>query len=676
MLSGLIKSTRSISSSRFLPRTALAVQQVLVQQTHKILGTSRFVIFVVYLFLGTIVVGLSTPTFKGDAAEYTLLTIAIASHVSSDICPADILLAQSLFPEFSWFHTSIVKHWSEGARLPPGFLNGTDKQVYAIHYFGYSAIAALPFRILQTIGLNPTRCFLWVDWTCLVILLLAARAYFGSIGRSAAATGIFLMGVGIPYWNWASPEFFTATLSLSALLLMAASSVMRSAALVGMAAMQNPPVLVLLGMGPLVVIAERVVTLGPSSVPLAMSRDRLWSLALGGLLGAAIALMPIYFSLQHFGSWNIIASGATDPRLVTLHRLVSYYLDLNQGMIVAIPGVVLLAAYLLMRGRRQLILLAPTAVCSIMLAAPALGTQNWNAGSAGMMRYIAWGAAPVFYLLYACLRQQKNWSSGALLLFLVLQYACLKHSERYTHTSFSPTARWFLHHAPQFYHPEPEIFVDRLSQAEPMLDYDAVYSVQFGPTPKTLYYAGSAKSLAKLCPGGGRPSAASTAKASYDGWTYLNGTIKCDDTHLYIDTIDVFRFQGREDALLQDGWSRFEIASPSEGGVWSLGKTSRFLVRTSSAEVEAMTIRGIYRDGNTATKVIVNGTVLGWWHLDRPNRIPLAGVDVSKSLHIQLHHQAPAAPSEQDTRKLALFMNEVSISYRLNAQGVHARSLK
>lgn len=655
-----------ISSIPFLPRAGHWFRHSLVIHLRAGRRISTLHILVIHLLLGALVIGISTPRFRGDAAEYTALTIAVSEHGSPDIRPSDIVVARRLLPEFSWFHTLIEKHWTDGARLPPGFIEDHDKKVYAIHHFGYSAIAAIPFKLLQVAGLNPVKCFLWVDWFCLLILLLALHTYFGSMKRAAGAVLIFLMGVGIPYWNWASPEFFSATLSLAALVLMANSSFVVAGVLVGLASMQNPPILVLLGMGPLIVISERLATRGRTAVPLAAIRARTCAVALGYLPGCTLALIPVYFSMQHFGTWNVIATGATDSRMVGLSRFVSYYADLNQGMIIAIPAVWLIAIYLLMRHRQLLPVLVPVLLCSVMLAVPVLSTQNWNAGSAGMMRYIAWGAAPVFYLLFACLRQSEKWDAGMATVFLVLQFACLAHSRQYTHIEFSPAARWFLVHAPQYYNPEPEIFVDRSTHSEPILDFDNVYRAQLGATPKTLYYAGSAKGIAKLCPGGGRPGAASIVKATYDGWTYLNGEVECDSTRLYVERFDIFRFQSQDDALLQDGWSGFEIASPTAGGVWSLGDTSRFVIRgvITDADAEAITIRGVYRDGNTATRVSVNGKDLGAWHLDRPNRIPLQGAKISDALHIQLAHQAPAAPSAQDTRKLAFFMTEASISYR------------
>ena len=655
-----------IPTNPFLPRASGRLQHALGIDLRIGLRTSKLRILVVHFLLGLLLIGITKPSFKGDAAEYTALTIAVAEHGSPDIRPSDMALAKRLVPEFAWFHESIEKHWTEGAHLPPGFLEGQDKKVHAIHHFGYSAIAAIPFKLLQMVGLNPMKCFLWVDWFCLLILLLAAHTYFGSTKRAVGAALIFLMGVGIPYWNWASPEFFSAALSLAALMLMANSAYIVAGLLVGMASMQNPPILGLLGMGPMIVMAERLATQGRAAVSLAAIRAQARPVALAFLLGCALALVPVYFSMQHFGTWNVIATGATDPRMVSLSRFVSYYLDLNQGVIVAIPGVWLIAAWLLVRDRRLLPVLVPTLLCAVMLAVPALSTQNWNAGSAGMMRYITWGSAPVLYLLFACLRQRAKWGAGVAIVFFLVQFACLAHSRQYVHTEFSPVARWFLVHAPQYYNPEPEIFVDRSTHAEPILDFDTVYRAQLGAIPKTLYYAGSEKGIATLCPDGGRPGAASIVQASYDGWTYLNGELECDSTRPYVERFDMVRFQQQDAALLRDGWSRFEIGAPTESGVWSVGDTSRLTIRAAIAKVdaEAITIRGVYRIGNTGTRVSINGKDLGTWHLDRPNRIPLQGVDIGDALHIQLQHQAPAAPSAQDSRKLAFFMKEVSVAYR------------
>lgn len=628
-------------------------------------GTSPIValkLFVTALLIGAIVIALTKPKFGGDAMEYTLSAVAAARHVGADIQPGDIALAREILPALEWAYPVIERHWSAGEPLPVGLVTDRHGDVRAIHFAGYSMLAAIPMRIALMAGGSPMKGFLWVDLVCFAILVVAAQRFFGSTRRALAAAGVFLLTVGVPYWNWASPEFSCAALGLAALLFMGSGVFIAGGVLIGLAAMQNPPLGTLLGFGPALVLVERAALAGGLAAAAAFLRAHWGRMALGAGIGALLACVPVAISLDVFGTWNIIATSATDPGLVSGHRLLSYYLDLNQGMIIAIPAVWLALAWLMLRRPRLLVLLVPVALASLALALPSLSTHNWNAGSHGMMCYVAWGSAPLIFLMLALLRPMPSWPRTGVVLFVVFQAACVAHSFKYQHTDFSPVARWVLRHAPQAYHPEPEIFSDRVTHQEAAFSPDNVVRYERGAVRKTLYHAASERAVTELCGKQGLPTAPSKVAASRDGWIYLDGEVACVGGPIAFERFGMGRVQRGDGAALQVGWSGFEMTSPEVGGVWSIGDVSTLVLDASGGRARALSIRGYYGGSNRMTRVFVNGKDMGEWRLDKPSSIALDGVGAAMPLTIELRHQAPARASPQDGRVIAFHLQEIVVT--------------
>lgn len=619
-------------------------------------------LFVAVLLLGAILIGLARPKFGGDAMEYTLSAVASARHLGADIRPGDIALAREILPELDWAYPPIERHWSAGEPLPVGLVVDRHGDIRAIHFPGYSMLAAIPLRIALAAGGNPMKGFLWVDLVCLAILAVAALRYFGTVRRALATLGVFLLTVGMPYWNWASPEYVCAALGLAALLFMGTGAFVRAGVLIGLAAMQNPPIGTLLAFGPAIVLVEQGVFAGGVGAVKTFLRTLWWRIVLGGVLGGALACIPVAMSLHVFGTWNIIATSATDPGLVSGSRLLSYYLDWNQGMIIAIPAVWGALAWMLLRRPGRLALVIPVMLASLALALPALSTHNWNAGSQGMMRYVAWGSVPFIYLLLALLRPMRAWPLAGLALFVVLQLACVVHGKKYQHTEFSPLARWVLRHAPQYYNPEPEIFSDRVTHQEAAFSPDNVVRYERDGVRKTLYHAGSEHAVTALCGHRGLPTAASTVTASPGGWTYLHGDVACVGGPVAFERFGMGRVQRQDGAALGEGWSGFEMTSDDAGGVWSIGDVSTLVLDTRGRPARAISIRGYYAGSNRTTRVLVNGKDLGEWRLSKLSSIPLDGIDGKAPLAITLRHQAPAKASPQDGRVIAFHLQDIVVT--------------
>jgi hypothetical protein len=101
----------------------------------------------------------------------------------------------------------------------------------------------------------------------------------------------------------------------------------------------------------------------------------------------------------------------------------------------------------------------------------------------------------------------------------------------YTYVEFSPLARFVLAHAPNHYHPEPEIFAERMAHNDDYIQPDKVYVYRPAGLPaKALFNAANKNAGAQLCGQGRTLAPGNRIVASSQGWRYLDGDPLCMPT--------------------------------------------------------------------------------------------------------------------------------------------------
>lgn len=467
----------------------------------------------------------------GDFVEYGLTTIAVAQHGTPYIEVADVERMMALTPEqdVHAMFTTIRDNMVKGEQVPiPGLILSERGHYMAIHFVGYSALAGIPFRLLDTIGVDPFKAYQVVNYAPILVLGLACHLLLGSARRAWLALALFVLCGALPYMNWSSPEVFTAASLLSGLILFTVGRPLTAALLVGLAATQNPP-LVFFGLfAPLIRSGWLMVSedLGWAA---ALRRAATWRNAAACALQVALSAVPVLFSLWEFNEPSLIAKFSTDPGLVTLGRLASFFFDPNQGAIVAFPAVALLLVWLLWqrRAQRPLWHLVATLGLMLALAVPALSTVNWNSGAAGPMRYVVWGAMPLLYLALAWLALQKHWPRLLLAAVVAVQFGAMWHARLYGYTEFSPLGTWVLKTMPSHYNPDPELFYERVVHIDGAVREDGVIAYPDAQQPlKTLYNERNPNAATTLC-GPGRKPDESQAVLMGKGWRYINGAPVC-----------------------------------------------------------------------------------------------------------------------------------------------------
>jgi hypothetical protein len=602
---------------------------------------------------------------QGDSAEYLLMTTAMASHGSVDIRRGDIAQARSLMAPGMKVHLDALEQGlnDPAVTVPlPGFYRGIDGKVYAIHFSAYSVLAAAPFKVFQLTGIDPLKCYQVVNLALVFVLGLALLRLFGSAPRALAGVALYMLGGGILYWNWSSPECMSAAALLAGFAWYCSGAPIRAGLMVGLASLQNPSIVLTLAALPVLAWS-----LQPGMTLLAGVKAALRPRTLAGLLlGGALFAVPLAYNLHTFGVTSIIAQLGTSAALIGPGRLHSLFFDLNHGMIIAIPAV---AAMLLLWGwramaqperRRHALALLLCCALAVAYSIPAMMIQNWNSGAAGVMRYAFWCAMPFVFLLLWRLRQAARWPYLALGAVLLVQAMAMKAASGYDYTQFGPVARFVMRHAPRLYNPEPEVFAERASGKEDYsIDPRQVYAYRVkDKVMKVMYHASQSGFAARLCGKDKIASGGTEGRRRKGGWIYVHGPIRC------VVPLDVTpaQFSNQPVVFKGRGWSVLEQAPGKPAGMWSEGAASQLqLAYAQPGAYTQLVMRGSYMKGNNRTRVIINGQDTGWHDLQAGAPVDIPAAATTNTLQVELRHEAPASPGPQDGRKLALFLQRAAL---------------
>lgn len=394
-------------------------------------------------------------------------------------------------------------------------------------------------------GAAPAIAFVLCNWAFVFIALVyLVWGWGGTPTQKQLLAGLFLLSGTTYYIWWTHPEVFTASLLLLALMTASDRRYLWSMFLVAIAATQNPPLLFLTAaLAVMVAYDKHLIHLTCRSVSIQLKGN--YQTILLSILALSIALAPVIFFYKVLGVSNpIVAAGGADISLISLSRLYSLFFDLNQGMVVAMPGVFLGVVILLFLGilmawriKKPASVIVPFlplllgVLISIVMAVPALATTNWNHGQSVFSRYAYWLSIPIIFGFVTSLKSlPRRWGIGLGATVIIIQLMTLSYygvwgrNWRSDYLSFKPMAQYVFLHYPWLYNPVPEIFIERLSHQEGMPEIHdkklLVFSYPNNDNPtKILVHQSQIKDeyidLHRSC------KSVST-KTVEKGWVYLN----------------------------------------------------------------------------------------------------------------------------------------------------------
>jgi hypothetical protein len=165
--------------------------------------------------------------------------------------------------------------------------------------------------------------------------------------------------------------------------------------MIALAALQNPSAIFFI---PLTILTWMLIKYG-FSIKRHLNKSFLFS-AIQFIVIGSIAIIPYGFYYYCYGVYNLIAShGFIDYSLIDFDRFLSAIFDLNQGMIIGFPGILIsIIALVIWRficafiskdfaffEYKDILLLA-----TLVMLMPTLAQNNWNAGQSVFNRYVFW----------------------------------------------------------------------------------------------------------------------------------------------------------------------------------------------------------------------------------------------------------------------------------------------
>ncbi|MBP7807856.1 MAG: hypothetical protein KA163_01055 [Bacteroidia bacterium] len=488
-----------------------------------------------YLYLYRSFNSFKTPYVTGDGFEYILMTEAFYNHLSPKIEASDIKSFKEKFVKHhNWdvfykkeFVDNLIVYFETSKRDfregKGGFYVNRNKNFYSYHFFFYSLINLPSYAISQHYG--PLRSFYFTN-AILVILTTIVLLFFTPFHfyKQILAALCFCFGTCYWYLGWQHTEVFSASLVTIALVLFFNKKHYWSLFVMGLVCLQTQPLVLLVGFIGLATLIEKGFNKKNILIIAALS---------------AIAFIPPLFYLINYNSTNLIKdAGFLDTKYITLNRVTGFYFDVNQGLILAIPLILLIYLPLLiieLKNIRQkksafdFSLLLPLCIIAISITISTMG--NWNHGMAIVNRYVSWISCIVMIHVFYLADKLNILKSFSLFhYFFFTQAITILYHQKFNQYDWSqnqhtPLAKWILNHHPTWYSPDPYIFALRTQPYTNLVEDNSPF-VFFDEEKKVKKVLANRNTLDRLVDFGYRKEDIAemkkTVKFNYD-WGYLDG---------------------------------------------------------------------------------------------------------------------------------------------------------
>jgi hypothetical protein len=292
----------------------------------------------------------------------------------------------------------------------------------------------------------------------------------------------------------------------------------------GLVCLQTQPLILLLGFLGLITILEKGFN----------KKNILIVAALG-----CIAFIPQLFYLINYNTTNLIKDvGFLDTKYITANRVIGFYFDVNQGLILAIPLILLIYVPLLInqfiRNRKEgrtfdPLLLLPFCIIAISITISTMG--NWNHGMAIVNRYASWMSCVIMVHVFYLADNIGILKSLSLFhFFFFTQISTTLYHQKFNSHDWSqnrhtPLAKWFLTNHPNLYSPDPYIFALRTQPYTNLVEENSPF-IFFDEEKKVKKVLANKNVLDKLVDFGYSKEAIAemkkTVRFHYD-WGYLDG---------------------------------------------------------------------------------------------------------------------------------------------------------
>lgn len=417
------------------------------------------------------------PYAVGDGIEYILTTEAWYNHRTPDIRISDFnLFKRDFVAHQSWASNYKAAAFDEVERFLKeaqsknsvrqyfgGFYQNHKADVYGYHFVFYSLLNVPARGVTDLFNVHPIQAFKYTNlacWTLLLILVLflPTKNVFDGVLVFLSA----FLSAAFYYNTWTHPELITVVFLISSFMFLKHERDHLAILFCALASLQNQPLLFLLLWMYMFIWSKNQYAI-KSIIPYL-------------LYGLITFIPPLYFYVL-FGTTSLIKyAGFLAAENISVTRIIGFYVDLNQGMILSVGLFLLLYTGLLVH--RWIIIirnrkvefwdLMPVVILLMTILVSSM--SNWNHGMAIVNRYAVWIGVPLLFhmfhlMLNFSIRVRLALVGSALISQVVLLSVHLPYNRfDWSNLQHMPIAKWVLDHHPSWYNPDPQIFIARTNR--------------------------------------------------------------------------------------------------------------------------------------------------------------------------------------------------------------------
>jgi hypothetical protein len=441
---------------------------------------------IIYLYLGRVFNDFKIPYIEGDGIEYVLMTESFYNHFSPDLQKTDIESFKGSSLKF--YHTwngipkafmvdELLKLFSKSEKTLSmenhfGYFYAKNSKYYSYHFFTYSFFC-LPAKLFcNGFGYPPLYAFSLTNALLIFIVCFLLLFYFTE-NKMVNIFAAICFAIGSNYWylGWEHAEIFTTCFTAIGMILFFKKRYLLSIFTIAIAVSQTQTLLILLLVIGFLSWKENGFKL-----------NYLWKPLTIGL----IVILPPLFYYYLFNTTNIIKdTGFLNPMYMTANRLFGFYFDLNQGMILAMPFLLLTYLVLILKKvttciyKRQLDFELLFPIACVIITYIVSSMCHWSPGQSIVNRYTTWVGAIIFIHSFVLIARFKIQTVQVSILqyILIFQFiVCFWFQTRvlfdYEQLTYNPIAKFVLQKYPDYYNPDPVIFQTRTSNS---YDFSPVY---------------------------------------------------------------------------------------------------------------------------------------------------------------------------------------------------------
>lgn len=459
---GFIVVLLCVSILIFKDRNRLPVSKVVLKHSF---------IYILFFFFCSVVDN-RFPTWYGDGFEYGMMVESFYNHASPEMAHEDVNSFQNNHPNtYQFFIDEINKtNFIESNNFMSnigGYYTDLYNKQYSYHFWMYSLLN-MPSKYISTVLpfggdyiFTLTHFFLLLAFIIYMYKFCTVSDYCKFILVVA-----FILSPTIHYFKWSHSEFFISIFVYWSIILFYEKKYLWAAILSAVASTQNSVIILL----PLFYISIELF-----NHKLFIEKKEFYHINKTKLVKFLITYLPVfiliaipsYFYFKHYHVTSVIvANGFMDGKSSFLNRFFGVYFDLNQGIIIGAPLILITAIILipikLIYARKEKLDLFIIIVV-LMQTIAVLKASNWNCGHSVILRYGVWIYSSLLAFVIFNLSEIKYKDLVGLLFitqFIVLVFN--KHLiGKIDYISHNEVSKFVLNNFPTLYNPDPEIFAER-----------------------------------------------------------------------------------------------------------------------------------------------------------------------------------------------------------------------